>query len=340
MKRILASILIMVILVYLMVPAVIAEICSNPNIESIPLWNADENWEFDTAGFELDTVNQVEGSGCVSVHLKDNATEYDKQLAYVYFPAIDATEMTALEFDLYISDTAALDLLEQNTWLGKVELSSVSDGNPNELGFLLSDMIAQMKLVGLAVGWNHVVIPLDSMVDPSNNFDVTTVHRLRIYWMPIYDCPDDWVMKLDNFRLTNRRGSAPDYHAPSEGYFSCGADGHSSKCGICGKYVGKMNPHVFDGWSIRQAPTETEDGLQYRKCMMCTFSETQSIPKTSSQTTTPPQDTPETPDPETPDPETPDIDPDALGCTGVVGGAWSVIASLGLAGWLLRKKQK
>ena len=35
-----------------------------------------------------------------------------------------------------------------------------------------------------------------------------------------------------------------------------------------------------------------------------------------------------------------DIDLDALGCTGVVGGAWSVIASLGLAGWMLRKKQK
>ena len=335
MKRMIASILMIVILVLLMVPTVFAKICADPTIDSIPLWNADENWEGDTAGFELDTENQVEGSGCVSVHLRDKATENDKQIAYVYFPAVNATGMTALEFDLYISDTAALDRLEQNTWLGKIDLASVNDENPSEMGFLLSKMIAQMKENGLVAGWNHVVILLDSMVDSDDNFDITAINRLRIYWMPMLDCPEDWVMKLDNFVLTNRRGSAPGYHNPSEGYFSCGADGHSAKCGKCGEYVGNMNPHVFDGWVVRQAPTETEDGLQYRECMMCDYSETQSIPKTGSQITDDDdtnkqnqQNTTDTPDDSAP------------GCSGAIGGAWSIPAVLSLAGWAIRKKQK
>lgn len=270
MKRVITSILIVVILVYLMVPAVFAKICEDPNIESIPLWNADENWEDNTMGFELDTQNQVEGSGCVSLQL--TASESSRvQLAFVHFPAVDATAWSALEFDLYISDTAALSYMEKNGNIGGIELASpVVDNTIGESLYRWSQLIPQMRKSGLVEGWNHVVIPLRSMTDPSGNFDQSNVCRLRIYWLCSFDGDENGTLKLDNFRLTNRRGSAPDYHDPFEGYFSCGADGHSTKCGNCGEYLGSTEPHTFSDWHVERQGWFKKKEL-VRQCIVCQY---------------------------------------------------------------------
>ena len=57
-----------VMLVFLLMPVASAELDEPSRMKSIPLWNADENWQF-TLVFEVDTQNQIEGTGCVSVDL-------------------------------------------------------------------------------------------------------------------------------------------------------------------------------------------------------------------------------------------------------------------------------
>jgi hypothetical protein len=56
---------------------------------------------------------------------------------------------------------------------------------------------------------------------------------------------------------------------------------------------------------------------------MCSYVEEEIISKTETST-----------------PNSPDTGTADSGCTGVIGGAWSVITSLSLAGWMLRKKKK
>ena len=309
-------------------------------METTPLWNADtapeEAW-ITVGQFEYDTQNQIEGAGCIGITF-GNGPYFDAT-----FPvsAADTANMSALEFDLYISDLAILDCLSNTRaaiQLSPVSNSKVSDGT---LNYNLTHVAKELIAKGATVGWNHVVILLEYMANPTvfgtedHLLDLSNIDSLRIFLMNIQNADPNWELKFDNFVLTNRRGSAPGYHDPSEGYFSCGADGHSAKCGNCGEYVGNMNPHVFDGWIVRQAPTETEDGLQYRECMMCDYSETQSIPKTGSQITDD-DDTNKQNQQNTTD----TTDDSAPGCSGAIGGAWSIPAVLSLAGWAIRKKQK
>ena len=69
-------------------------------------------------------------------------------------------------------------------------------------------------------------------------------------------------------------------------------------------------------------------------------SETEPTPDPDNSTDTDPEQQPD--DPDSPGTEVPDtgIDLSALGCTGVVGGAWSVITILALAAVAVRKKDK
>ena len=90
MKRILASVLvIMVLLLSLSVPVGADHAIPFPT-KIVPLWNADENWG---DLYTLDTQNQTEGTGCISINLNGVTGTHapSKKL-----DPVDATGMLAL----------------------------------------------------------------------------------------------------------------------------------------------------------------------------------------------------------------------------------------------------
>jgi hypothetical protein len=116
-----------------------------------------------------------------------------------------------------------------------------------------------------------------------------------------------------------------DYRADVSGHtyatWEYNTDSHWGYCVYCGVCTTEL--HQYGEYTVITEPTETEDGLQFRSCSMCSYVEEEIISKTETST-----------------PNSPDTGTADSGCTGVIGGAWSVITSLSLAGWMLRKKKK
>ena len=95
MKRMIACMLMTaVLLLSLSVPAGAAGCIVEYDYprNTVLLWNADENWR-SPGGYTLDTENQAEGEGCVSINFKAGT-----RIASTSFDAVDATGMLALEF--------------------------------------------------------------------------------------------------------------------------------------------------------------------------------------------------------------------------------------------------
>ena len=116
MKRTIACMLMTVVLLLSLLVPVWADHASSEPQNIVPLWNADENWT-NPGGFVVDTENQTEGEGCVSITMKAK-DDFDVQ---VTFPAVDATDMLYLEFDVYASSIYAIAGLAANSY---VEISS------------------------------------------------------------------------------------------------------------------------------------------------------------------------------------------------------------------------
>jgi len=308
--------------------------------KTTPLWNADtapeEAWI--TAGlFEYDTQNQIEGAGCIGITF-GNGPHFNAT-----FPvsAADTANMSALEFDLYISDLAILECLEQTRaaiQLSPVSNSKVSDGT---LNYNLTHVAKELIAKGATVGWNHVVILLEYMANPTvfgtedHLLDLSNIDSLRIFLMNIQNADPNWQLKFDNFVFTDRQKG--NHTGEWESDKAC----HSTKCTVCEENV--VEYHRYGERVVVKESTETETGLATETCQVCGWVQriTIALKPSQSETNPIPDPNPDTNGEQQPDNSEPsDIDLDALGCTGVVGGAWSVIASLGLAGWMLRKKQK
>ena len=296
--------------------------------KTVPLWNADG--EIDGASvtvgkFEYDTENQIEGAGCVAITF-GNGPHFD---ATSPVTTVDTVNMSALEFDLYISDLAILDCLANTRsaiQLSPVSNSQVSDGT---LNYGINRVAKELIAKGAKVGWNHIVILLEYMADRTvfgtedYRLDLSNIDNLRIFLMNIQNAEPNWELKFDNFVFTDRqKGNHTGEWQSDE---SC----HTTKCTACDEYVTEY--HRYGERVVVKESTETEKGLATETCQVCGYVQQITLGMKPSQTETEP-----TPDPD-PDPNTGDATP---GCTGVIGGAWSVIASLGLAGWMLRKKQK
>ncbi len=252
MKRVLASILMTaVLLLSLLVPAGAGHLISEPNT-IVPLWSADENWDT-PFGFVVDRENQVEGEGCVSIELGKNATF----IAQIKLPEVDATGMRYLEFDVYVSDLAILEAW-LDTWGDSVGISSSGQPDRAEKRVHFHEIAKQSFVKGCPrVGWNHVAIPLDQMSDiegAGGKLDLSQVNFLRIFiisWS-LASVPEakDWVLKFDNFALTDRQ-VAPDPHTPGEWQYD--ENKHWRYCTECDKKLDETfhseyshPPYVFD----------------------------------------------------------------------------------------------
>ncbi len=241
MKRVIACILMtVVILLSLLVPAGAGMLTTEPR-KTVSLWNADENWG---DRYTLDTQNQTEGEGCISINLNGVTGTHapSKKL-----DPVDATGMHAFEFDMYISDLAILDHL-QNISSGSIEICSGGKCDEGEKNISLADVAKQLKNSCPKVGWNRVIIFLNKMAETDGNygpFDISHINYLRIFWTGMTDCGQDWILKFDNFVLTDRQ-AAPNPHTPSEWEYD--ENTHWRYCTECNKKIDE-NEHSPFYWT-------------------------------------------------------------------------------------------
>ncbi|MBE6661399.1 MAG: hypothetical protein E7594_09725 [Ruminococcaceae bacterium] len=215
-----------VLLLSLLVPAGAEQIwCDYPR-NTVPLWNADENWG---SYYTVDTQNQTEGEGCISINLNGVTGTL---APFKKLDPVDATGMLALEFDMYISDLAILDHLQTIT-SGSIEICSGGSCDQGELNFSLSALAKKLQKGCPRIGWNHVVLRFMDMKETHGSygvFDSSHVDYLRIYWTGMTDCGQDWTMKFDNFVLTDREVE-PSPHTP--GQWEHDEDRHWRFCSHC-----------------------------------------------------------------------------------------------------------
>ena len=168
---------------------------------SIPLWGCNTNWGVAPENWVVDNENQVAGSGCISVNLKNRV---DVMAPEMHFETpIDATGMDTLEFDIYLSDLAIVEYFSNTD--GALELTSSGTSDSAEVAYNLRNF-TKYVLADAQVGWNHVAIKIKNMEvndGAKGPFDISAINFIRFYWVYPEDCDQDWIMKLDNFRLTD-----------------------------------------------------------------------------------------------------------------------------------------
>ena len=229
-----------VLLLSLSAPAAAGLLISEPDT-IVPLWSADENWT-NPGSYVMDTENQLEGEGCVSINLKIGAS-----IASRSFDPVDATGMLALEFDMYISDLAILDCLSNMHDVNGVgvQISSEGDAYKNEKNYTLTKIARSLKNGCPKVGWNHVIVFLDDMVEHYGPFDISHINYLRLSWINEESCDPNWILKFDNFVLTDRQ-VAPDPHTPGEWQYD--EEKHWRYCTVCDKKIDE-NAHSPFYWT-------------------------------------------------------------------------------------------
>lgn len=165
---------------------------------SVPLWGANETWG---GGWEIDNDNQTAGSGCVSVNLNGKSAVVANK---VFDVPVNAQGMDTFEFEIYLSDLRILDFFTSANTAVEVTSSGVCDKEEiNIVGGQLADWLQDH---GVTVGWNHVAIPLSKMGTTSMSgaaFDISRINYLRFYIVGLQDVNEDYVIKLDNFRMTD-----------------------------------------------------------------------------------------------------------------------------------------
>ncbi len=149
--------------------------------------------------------------------------------------------------------------------------------------------------------------------DPASFAHAATCTAGALYYMQCEICG-----ALDTETYQN---GTPCEHTPiSDFAFSAGEKGHGQMCRDC---VRIMNPvaHEFADWKTVSEPTPTENGLQERKCLSCTYVETQELAYVA--------------------PEEPTDEKNDKGCSSVLSGGTLLCVALTLPlAAALRKKKK
>lgn len=153
--------------------------------------------------FELDTISPVEGEGCWSI-----TTPAAGALAFhAWENGIDASGCDVIEFDLYISDLAALEAMKKNCAL---ELSSSETCDYQEIAFS-GEQIVEFGRYGQEwqVGWNHIVLriadatatngPGSGSGKEAASFDISNVNFVRFY---LLSATTSHTIKIDNICLS------------------------------------------------------------------------------------------------------------------------------------------
>ena len=168
---------------------------------SVPLWGCNTNWDTAADPWKVDNENQLTGSGCITINLK-NGFEVMAPEKHFATP-IDATGMDTLEFDIYLSDLAIIEYFSNTD--GAFELTSSGTSDQAEVAYNLRNL-TKYALADAQVGWNHVSIKIKNMEvneGSAGAFDISAVNFIRFYWVYPPACDQDWIIKLDNICLTD-----------------------------------------------------------------------------------------------------------------------------------------
>ena len=169
---------------------------------SIPLWGCNTGWDVAGELWTVDKKDMVAGSAAISINLKNRV---DVMAPEKHFDTpIDATGMDTLEFDIYLSDLAIIEYFSDTD--GALELTSGGTSDQAEVAYNLRNF-TKYVLADAKVGWNHVSIKIKNMETNDGEagaFDISKVNFLRFYWVNPPACDQDWIMKFDNFRLTDK----------------------------------------------------------------------------------------------------------------------------------------
>jgi hypothetical protein len=145
--------------------------------KAIPLLNCDteEFWGGAIAGVE--TTNHVEGEGALVFHVTPVTVEGgDHNLVkQIVFPKpVDGANADYLEFDLYVSDAAALQESNSNYGL-QVELTSAGRCDAEEFEWGVEQGCGKMK-----DGWNHVRLAIPALTPTGPNMRAVNFFRLHL----------------------------------------------------------------------------------------------------------------------------------------------------------------
>ena len=162
--------------------------------------NAKNNYTVDTEDFK-------EGTGALSLTVgKDSVNETPLP------EAVDAEGMDTLEFDLYLSDPAFMDMYAAGGMNSGLELTSSGYWDNQEISWTLAQIKANNQGGEIVEGWNHIVLPLDSAATRESDgnrpgfegpFDITNVNFIRLFMVGEKSDPNI-IVKLDNICLTDR----------------------------------------------------------------------------------------------------------------------------------------
>lgn len=174
------------------------ELEMTPTEHSLPIWGCNKVW----GAFKVDKENRQEGSACTTT------TVGTGQAPQVVLPqAYDATGKDTLEFELYVSDLAFFDFGDKsqekhfsNSWL---ELTSSGQYDKEEIAW--DPVTIRQYIVGEPqVGWNHVALPFSVATPSGGDFRINNVNYIRFFFVGAPDEAKDIVVKVDNFRLTDK----------------------------------------------------------------------------------------------------------------------------------------
>ncbi len=179
----------------LQLPGVEAELDAAEAIgteHKVPLFGANTVWG---AGWAVDKFDKLAGSGSLALTFTSGLS-----IGQVKFDAIDATGMDTLEFDLYLSDVALLEVMA--TLGGELEVTSGATCDVEEIAIDVKDLAAKLIEDGAVEGWNHVSVRIADMKTRGGDFDIAAVDFIRLYIFNTENM-EGKTIKVDNFCLTD-----------------------------------------------------------------------------------------------------------------------------------------
>ena len=152
------------------------------------------------ASFELDTENQVAGSGCLSRNVGNGFV-----CETVFETPVDGTGFDTFEFDWYISDIALLDKFQQGGMDSGFEITSAGKCDAEETSWHIAELRDNNKGAEIVNGWNHIVLYLDEANQTGVN--LANINYIRIFM--VNESEDTGItVKYDNLRLTKAYAAA------------------------------------------------------------------------------------------------------------------------------------
>jgi hypothetical protein len=345
MKKVIAMLLVAVLALTLVL-SVSAEseswVDPDTGISYLQLLNCDQK-PGGSNNYEVDKENMQEGEGCLSfVVSKDSVNQM------LLAEPVDGEGYDTLEFDLYVSDVVLFDLFAVGGTNSGLEITSSGYCDNQELSWKLGEIRDFNEGGELAVGWNHIILPLDTAIprtedghhpDVAGPFDITNINFMR-FFMVGESGEHTITVKIDNICLSDRKAITAE--AEKQAALKKSAE----------KVIEKINdlPEItaenYQDYKLNVASCRSlydklsEEGREYvpadllKKLLKAeaAIAHYEANPPSEEQ----PDD--QQPDGEKPDDETPD---DGKGCQGMmsVGAVAMIVMALSLGVTVLNKKK-